>query len=63
MSIKEGSSGIMIMKSSGVRKIVVSLESDSMYSYRTSSGILSVGQSVSWLVYVIKVATKFNLST
>ena len=46
----------MMMKSSKVKKIIVSLENDSICTYRTSNFILSVGQSVSWLVYVIKVA-------
>ena len=45
---KEGSSEIMIMKSSKVKKIVVSIDSDSMHTEQatTSSDMLSFGQPV-----------------
>ena len=35
--------------------------SETVIEQATSSGILSVGQPVSWWVYVIKIVTKFNL--
>ena len=50
MCRKEGSSEIMIKKSSKVKKIVVSEDIDSMQTEQTttSSDILSVGQPVKW---------------
>ena len=63
---KEGSSETMMMKNSKEKKIiefVMSVNSDRIHAEQVSisSDILSVGQPVSWRVYVNKIATKFNL--